>query len=610
MSGGILQSDLLYNAATIALIGRASSDAQFEIGMVRRTHDCSRRRWRLLTSKFGRRLTRFTLVSCLTVFAGCSITSKETQLPPLVRAERQLARTEKISFDPQEKAAELLSVARIAADEISDPAATTKTNREEPIRIYNRAAADLAAELPQLAHGQNVLQSLTVQNHLTGEIYRIHLSSFERGEYAASYFQKLIEARKLKALRHEPVAIRGGVGGTLVGVHQSVPLGSPPPAFEPTDGYRVPVTSIIDFGRRRLKEPVDARLRLIDPRRRDAVKIGNERFRLAANFSAPLLAFGRVNELWLGFINMIRGENMRGTPGLLLPEGYDLDHVPVIFVHGLLSSSIFWRNTALALLQDPKIRRRYQFWVYSYPTGNPISDSALRLREDLALAQERFGIKRGIVLIGYSLGGVVCQMQVTNSGRTIWNESFGPRAQELYSQIPNDSRVRRSLIFQADPAVSRVIFVATPHRGTSLVQGWIGAITIWLIRLPSNLLDEIPEALARAFNSRGQRAEVPRTLLPTSIEELSPKSPLLRALDQLPIRAPHHSIIGDRGRGDSPNSSDGIVPYSSTHLASAESEKIVPTGHQPLVDPRSVEEIRRILLLNLRILDHQRQLQE
>ena len=553
----------------------------------------------LRASKFGRRLIRFTLVGSLTVFAGCSITSKETQLPPLVGAEHQLARTEKIRSDPREKAAELLSVARIAAGEISDPVATTKTKEEEPISIYNRAAADLAAELPQLARGHNVLQSLTVQNRLTGEIYRIHFSSSERGEYAASYFQNLIDTQNLKARRHEPVAVRGGVGGTLVGVHRSVPKGSPPPAFEPADGYRVPVTSIVEFSRRGPTEPVDARLRLIDPRLRDAVKIGNERFRLAANFSAPLLAFGRVNELWRGFINMIRGGNMRGTPGLLLPEGYDLDHVPVIFVHGLLSSPFIWRNTALALLQDPEIRRRYQFWVFSYPTGNPFSYSALRLREDLALAQERFGIKRGIVLIGYSMGGVICQMQVTNSGRTIWNESFGSRAQELYSHIPNDSWVKRSLIFQADPAVSRVVFVATPHRGTSLVEGWIGAVTIWLIRLPSNLWDEIPDAMARALKPRNQRAEVPRSLLPTSIEELSPRSPLLRALDHLPIRAPHHSIIGDRGRGDSPNSSDGIVPYSSSHLASAESEKIVPTGHQPLVDPRAVEEIRRILLLNL-----------
>lgn len=134
-------------------------------------------RWILRASKFGRRLIKFTLVSSLTVFAGCSITSKGTQPPALVRAEDRLARTEKIRSDPREKAAELLSVARIAAGEISDPVATTKTKEEAPIRIYNRAAADLAAEVPQLARGLNVLQPLTVQNRLTGEIYRIHFSS-------------------------------------------------------------------------------------------------------------------------------------------------------------------------------------------------------------------------------------------------------------------------------------------------------------------------------------------------------------------------------------------------------------------------------------------------
>lgn len=79
------------------------------------------------------------------------------------------------------------------------------------------------------------------------------------------------------------------------------------------------------------------------------------------------------------------------------------------------------------------------------------------------------------------------------------------------------------------------------------------------------------------------------------------KFPLLRALDRLPIEAPHHAIIGDRGRRDTPNSSDGVVPYWSSHLPSAQSEKIVPSGHEAMADPRAVEEIRRILLMNLGI---------
>ena len=549
-------------------------------------------------------LTRLALVSCVAVFAGCSTTKKEAQLPALVRAERQLARAEKIRSDPQQKAAELLSVAKTAANEIPKISGKGDLSAEQPIRLYNRAAADLAAELPELTNGHNGIEALTTQNLLTGEIYRIRLRSHERGEYPSTYFQEILDTQKLKPRRGEPAVVLSGVGGTLVGVHRSAPPGSPPPRLEPVKGYRVPVTSIIDFGRRSDAVPVEARLRLIDPRQRDTVEIGNKRFPLAANFSAPFLAYGRLNEIWLGFINMIRGQNMRTTSGLLLPEPYDPDRIPVIFVHGLLSSAFIWRSTVLALLQDPQIRRRYQFWAFSYPTGNPISYSALRLREDLAFAQEQFGLKQGFILIGHSMGGLLSRMQVTNSGRTIWNEVFGPRAQELYSQIPDDSRAKRALIFQANPAIKRVIFVATPHRGSSLAAGGIGAIAIWLIRLPLNLLYEIPETMVHALTPESQRTRGQRTTIPTSIQGLSPNSPLLHALDRLPIQAPHYSIIGDRGRGNTPNSSDGVVPYWSSHLSSAESEKIVPTGHEAMADPQAVEEIRRILLLNRGIRDN------
>ena len=92
-----------------------------------------------------------------------------------------------------------------------------------------------------------------------------------------------------------------------------------------------------------------------------------------------------------------------------------------------------------------------------------------------------------------------------------------------------------------------------------------------------------------------------RGALGSVVTLLLTRSPLLHALDRLPIDAVHHSIIGDRGRGDTPNSSDGVVPYSSSHLASAQSEKIVPTGHEPMADPQAIEEIRRLLLLNLGI---------
>ncbi len=556
----------------------------------------------LTRSRVGERylyLTTFTLVTGLAILSGCSTYEKEAQLPPLVRAERQLARTEKIRSDPQQKAAEILSIARTAAKEIPKTTGESKSDSEQSIGIYNRAAADLAVELPELTRGRDSLEFLTIQNRKTGEIYRLRIGSAKRGEYSSTYFQELLNAQTVPVSKGEQAVVHPGVGGTLVGVHHSVPPGSQPPRLELMKGYRVPVTSFVQFGRLGDSTPVNARLSLINPRKRDTVEIGDERFSLASNFSAPLLSYGRLNETWLGFVNMVRGQNMRNTRGLLLFEPYDPDRIPVIFVHGLLSSKYIWRKTALALLQDPEIRRRYQFWAFSYPTGNPICFSALRLREDLAFAQERFGLKHGVILVGHSMGGLLCRMQVTNSGRVIWNEAFGPKAQELYSQVSDDSRAKRALIFQANPAIKRVIFVATPHRGSRIASGGIGAIAMQLISLPLEVLEvleEIPEAIAHTLGHQGQYK---RTIIPTSIQGLSPNSPLLHALDRLPIEVVHHSIIGDRGRGDTPNSSDGVVPYWSSHLSSAESEKIVPGGHGAMANPEAVAEVRRILLMHI-----------
>src|SRR5208337_3050176 len=87
--------------------------------------------------------------------------------------------------------------------------------------------------------------------------------------------------------------------------------------------------------------------------------------------------------------------------------------------------------------------------------------------------------------------------------------------------------------------------------------------------------------------------------MPTGINGLSPRSPVLLGLDTLPIHTPYHSIVGDRGRGDTPNSSDGVVAYWSSHLTGAQSELIVPGPHGSFALPQTVSELKRILRLNL-----------
>jgi len=74
----------------------------------------------------------------------------------------------------------------------------------------------------------------------------------------------------------------------------------------------------------------------------------------------------------------------------------------------------------------------------------------------------------------------------------------------------------------------------------------------------------------------------------------------LPVINSAPISVPYHSIIGDRGKGDSPNSTDGVVPYWSSHLDGAKSELIVPGPHGSCELPQTIAELDRILRLHLR----------
>ena len=155
-------------------------------------------------------------------------------------------------------------------------------------------------------------------------------------------------------------------------------------------------------------------------------------------------------------------------------------------------------------------------------------------------------------------------------------------------ELSKTSTVRRALTFEPRTDVGRVVFMFTPHRGSRLASSGLGVWGIRLIRLPDTLVRELADAFVGV-------AEDPGLSLPTSIHGLSPDSRFLSALDSTKPVVPTHSVIGDRGRGRLETSSDGVVSYRSAHLASVESEVIVPAGHGGFAHPLAVEELGRIL---------------
>jgi pimeloyl-ACP methyl ester carboxylesterase len=544
----------------------------------------------LLPGRFSLKAIAIVLALAFVILgAGCATHEKQAAGPPLMQAERRLARAEKVKLNIEEQAAEYLAVAKISASEIGNARTATSPNSSQARTLYNRAVADLATDLPALLRQKNNSGTLALRDAQTGETSQLQIESGKPGEYQPTSFGQILKAASVNRKGLDEDVTRTGVGGTVVGVQQSLPT----PRLEPLKGFRLPVTAVVDFPK--LSREPAARLRFLDPNKVSNIDLEGNRYPLAADFSASIASYGRVNENWIGFLNMVRGERMRGGSGLLMLQPYDPTRIPVIFVHGLLSSTYVWRDVVNSLMADPELRQHDQFWGFSYPTGNPIAYSALLLRDDLRYAQQRYGFKQ-VILIGHSMGGILSRMQVTNSGRAIWNEGFGSKADQLYAEVPEDSLVKRALIFDANPTVKRVIFVCTPHRGSTLATGGIGALGMRLIRLPLKVASAIPKSVAAAL---APNSDLRKYRAPTSISGLSPSNPLFKALDKLPIEAPHNSIIGDRGRGDTPNSSDGVVPYGSSHLDSAQSELIVPTDHGAMKSPKTVAEIHRILLLQI-----------
>ena len=166
---------------------------------------------------------------------------------------------------------------------------------------------------------------------------------------------------------------------------------------------------------------------------------------------------------------------------------------------------------------------------------------------------------------------------------------------QIFATLQPTDLVARATTFKANPRIKRVVFICTPHLGSEMASAGIGELAIRLISLPVDLVttikSEVPEATLRKINN-GR--------LPNSVSNLAPNAPYLKILNKESIQVPYHSIIGNRGKpGPLAESSDGVVPYWSSHLDGAKSECIVPGPHGSCELPQTIAELDRILRLNL-----------
>ena len=520
--------------------------------------------------------------TCLAFFASCATAPQTARGPEYAPTASIMRQARSANVPVETRAADYLQAASITA-----PLLGSGSQETPAVNTYNSACGELTVLLRSSGGGQLWNHPLTLTGN--NSTYHLRLEPASHAVWAPNYFTsfELEQQIKEKLIRKEN--IQEGVGGALVGVR----LVNPPDKFAPRRGITAAVTATLDFHGK------DATLALRRPAKQPTASVEGKTRPLAANFSAPISYYKPPSNLALvGLVGGFEAKHYPAQIGLYFLQPYDPERIPLVFVHGLFSTPWTWVQTINGLQADPEIRKHYQFWVFAYPTGYPILYSALRLRQELARVDQAYPNHKPYVVVGHSMGGMLTHDQIVTLTPAMWEKSIGDTARNIFAQNSSDNLIVRATTFRANPRIKRVVFICTPHRGSDMASGGLGKIAISLINLPGQLASVMKDSL-----SSGELLQLTGSSkrLPNSVWGLKPTNPALPVINEARISVPYHSIIGDRGKGDSPNSTDGVVAYWSSHLDGAQSEKIVPGPHGSCELPQTIAELDRNLRLHLGI---------
>src|ERR1700746_1145974 len=268
---------------------------------------------------------------------------------------------------------------------------------------------------------------------------------------------------------------RDGIGAPIVAVEREASE-SRRQKLAPSRIFRT-VTAVAKFqGRRCLLE-------FYDPLDSETVTFYGRRVPLAADFTVPLAVMLQQtdpgkHELW----RVLNPEKYAHTAAIERLQPFNPNKTVVLVIHGLKDSQATWTPMINKLRGDPVIRKHYQFWFYSYPTGYPFPYSAAILREELDRVEKRFPKMKPMVVIGHSMGGCISRLLLTDSGDKLWGNIFGRPPDEVPLSPQVREYFREELFFRHRPEIGRVIFIASPLRGSNLAKGLLGSLAAMIVR--------------------------------------------------------------------------------------------------------------------------------
>ena len=397
-----------------------------------------------------------------------------------------------------------------------------------------------------------------------------------------------------------------GVGASLAA---GISSNAKQAGFQVDRRVKVPVTALLrvdltphDLARGQLHGRIDL-YPAYEPRE---VQVRGQSVPLEADPTAAF-AYGLSDPtIWSSeYSGFLRGDFFDRAPSQLVAlQPFAPEQIPVVFIHGTASSAGRWADLINDLQSDSVIRDHFQFWLFSYNTGNPVPFSALQLRTTLEAAVRtldpagRNPALHDIVLIGHSQGGLLAKMLVIDSGSRLWDAFSSKPLDQFHVSDSTRQLLRQALFVKPLPEVRRVVFIATPQHGSYVAGSWLGQLAARFVTLPLRLTRSLAEIVHGNVDALRANRGVQGF---GSVWSMTPNNPALQALAAIPISpdVSFNSIIAVRGDGPIETGTDGVVTYKSAHIDGAESELVVRSGHSVQSNPHTVAEVRRILLLHL-----------
>ena len=335
------------------------------------------------------------------------------------------------------------------------------------------------------------------------------------------------------------------------------------------------------------------------------VEVNGTSVPLQNDTTAPLAQGLNNSAVWQLGLAQFFSADLRDKTGIRRMEPYTPGQIPVVFVHGTASSPVWWAEMWNTLNADPVLRKRYQFWTFNYASGNPITYTAGILRHDLldeikTLDPEaQDAALQHMVIIGHSQGGLLAKLTATETGDKLWQLVSKTNIDDLNVDPKTRELLRSNFFFKPLPCVSRVVFIATPHRGSYRNTQFVQKLLNRFMKFNTELIDASASLLA--LKDTIQLPASVRNGVPSSLNGMATDNPFMLTLADIPV-APGikaNSIIAIQGNDQPPKGADGVVKYTSAHVDYTESEFIVRSGHSCQGNPLTIEEVRRILLKNL-----------